>query len=361
MTPGDTLRAGPAGAGRPMTLAEAHAHPAPPDLPAIAEDARWVAHDRLGDLAHVVVDGRSPARPLLELSHWPGCATPPALADVSATGIVARYLDAGPDGPAAVALTDNHFDVDGVLAAWLALARPRPEAAIVARARAAAEAGDYGTWTDEAPLRVALALEALAEARSTPLASVRAALAPGATRDPTGPLHEAVLPRVGRVLADPDRFAFLWGPAREAIAADAALLDAGDAWIEEVGALDLAVVRTPRPLRREALLPRTARTRVLTALPDGTLVLTQRYETWVAFASRALAPRVDLAPALPALARAEIAEGRWTFEGLAQSTPRLALVGPSGAPAASGIGVAGLLEVVGPVLAGAPGDAGDAC
>ena len=51
--------------------------------------------------------------------------------------------------------------------------------------------------------------------------------------------------------------------------------------------------------------PRADSMRVLTALPDGTLTLRHRYETWVDYASRPLPARVDLAPLLPVLQEME--------------------------------------------------------
>jgi|GEM_PF-304845 len=342
---------------RPLPLAEAHAAPLPPMLPRVAEDARWVAHDALDGAPHVVVDGASPGQPVLELSHWPGCATPRALADVTAAGIVDRYLRARPGGPPVHVVSDNHYDVDGVIAAWMLLTRPAEDAPARRLAREAGEAGDFGTWRDPRALQAALALAALAERGTSPLAAVRAALAPGATRDPAGALHEAVLPRVGRVLDDPERFRGMWGPAWEAIAADAALVDAGDVRIDEDPALDLAVVRAPRPLRPQAVYPRTAMSRVLACTDDGVIVLVQRYETWVAFSARPLPPRADLAPALPALQAAETRAGRWHFEGLAQSTPRLLLRGADGRPAASGLTPEAVVAAVAPLLAPAgPGE-----
>ncbi|HWH14073.1 MAG TPA: DUF6687 family protein, partial [Miltoncostaeaceae bacterium] len=335
---------------RPLPLAEAHAAAPPAVLPRLADDARWVAHDALGDAAHIVVDGASPGRPVLELSHWPGCRTPPGLADVTATGIAERYLRARPAGAPVHAVTNNHYDVDGVIAAWLLLERPAAGTPARTLAPAAAAAGDFATWTDAVALQAALALGALAERGTSPLAAVRDALAPGAARDPTGALHTAVLPRVGRALSDPERFRRLWGPAWEAILADVALVDAGEVRIDEHRALDLAVVRAPRPLRPEAVMPRTGMSRILTRTHVGVTVLLQRYETWVAFSARPLPPRADLAPAVARLQRAETRPGLWHFEGLAQSTPRLLLRGPDGRPGPTALPLEGVLEIVAPLL-----------
>ena len=88
-----------------------------------------------------------------------------------------------------------------------------------------------------------------------------------------------------------------------------------------------------------ALHPRTRRMRILTALPDGTLTLGHRYETWVDYASRELSPRVNLTPLAARLQALEERPGRWLFEGVAAMTPRLMLAGDRGRPAPSSLGV----------------------
>jgi len=74
-----------------------------------------------------------------------------------------------------------------------------------------------------------------------------------------------------------------------------------------------------------AVHPRADSMRVLTALPDGTLTLRHRYETWVDYASRPLPARVDLAPLLPVLQELERAPGTWRFDGVEPIRPRLYL------------------------------------
>ena len=140
---------------------------------------------------------------------------------------------------------------------------------------------------------------AMAERGTTPFPEVGRALAGAGGRDPAGALYLAILPRVGGLLADPDRYRFLWEPEWARVEADAALIDAGGATVEDHPGADLAIVRAPRPLHDMAVHPRADSMRVLTALPDGTLTLRHRYETWVDYASRPLPARVDLAPLLP--------------------------------------------------------------
>ena len=234
-------------------------------------------------------------------------------------------------------ITINHYDEDGLFGIWLLMERPPPGSAERAIAIAAAEAGDFGTWTDPWAARIAIAAMRMAERGTTPFPEVGRALA-GVARggDPAGALYLALLPRTRRLLTDPERFRLLWGPDWERVRADTALLDAGEATLTEDAATDLAVLRTPRPLHPMAVHPRTRCMRILTALPDGTAALAYRYETWVDYASRPLSPRVDLTPLARRLQELEERPGRWLFEGVAVITPRLFLSGPGG-PAPSSI------------------------
>ena len=114
-------------------------------VPRVAEGARFVPAEDLGATPNVVVDGARLPSTVLSLSHWPDSGTPAALrADTSAL-IVERYLACDADGPEVAAVTNNHYDEDGLLGIWLLLERPAEGSAERALAIAAAEAGDFGT------------------------------------------------------------------------------------------------------------------------------------------------------------------------------------------------------------------------
>lgn len=322
----------------------------PAELATVAPDARFVAVARAAGTPHVVVDGPGLDGTVLALSHWPSADPPPALAADTSAGIVDRYLDAGAQGPEVDAITNNHFDEDGLFAAWLLMERPPRGAPARAMALAAAEAGDFGTWTDPWAPRCALAAMAMAERATTPFPAVQAALAPHAADDPAAAIYRALLPHTGRLLDDPDRHRRLWEPAWQRVEDDLRLLDSGEVRIDEVPELDLAIVRSARPVRGMALHPRIDAMRVLWAGEQGHLVLTDRYETWVRYASRVLRARVDLTPVLAVLQAAEARAGTWRFEGVAAPTPRLFLAGPRGTPTRSGLGAERLVELLTPLL-----------
>jgi hypothetical protein len=315
-------------------------------LPSVAAGAAFVPAEDLDGAPHVVVDGARLPGTVLSLSHWPEAGTPAALAADTSAEIVDRYLRAGAGGPPVAAVTNNHYDEDGLFGIWMLLEQP-PEGAPERRlAIAAAEAGDFGTWTDPWAARAAIVAMAMAERATTPLPEVGRALARAGGRDPAGALYLAILPRVGGLLADPDRYRFIWEPEWARVEADIALLDAGEASIEDHPAADLALVRAPRPLRDMAVHPRTGRMRILTALPDGTLAVRHRYETWVEYASRPLAPRVDLAPLLPRLQASERKPGAWRFDGVEPIRPRLYLADGHGRSRPSSLGPERLAELL---------------
>jgi hypothetical protein len=316
------------------------------DLPRLSTDARFVPEQALAGQPHITVDGAAGTASVLSLAHWPGSATPPMFAADTATRIVDLYLRAEPAGPEVTAVTNNHYDVDGLLAAWLLLERPAERSPERLMALSVAEAGDFGTWTDPWAMRIARALMAFAERATTPLEAVRRLLSPTLNHDPAGDLCVAVLPRVRRVLTDPERFRFLWQGPWDAIDADIALLDSGVATIEEVPEQDLAIVRAPRLLAREAVHPRTTCSRVLDVLPDGMLIFRYRYETWVAWSARPTTPRRDLTRVIDALNAIETAPGTWRFEGITQITPRMYLADANGRPAPSSLAAAQVVDVL---------------
>lgn len=314
-------------------------------VPRLAADAEFVPWDAVEGVPNIVVDG--PLRPdtVLGLSHWPDGGTPAELAADTSTQIAARYVDLPAGGDEVTVVTNNHFDEDGLLAAWVVLQR-EPPGSRRDLAAAAAEAGDFHTWRDPWAARCAIATMAMAERTTTPFPDVLRALNGAGGRDPAGRIYRALLPHVAALLDDPGRFHRLWAPRWGQVERDLTLIDAGDATVTDVAQTDLALIRTPRPLERLATHPRTDRMRVITATPDGTLLLEHRYETWVRYASRALRPRTDLAPILPELQSLETGPGIWRFEGVDHPLARLAPVDRNGAPAPSTIDAMQLIEIL---------------
>jgi hypothetical protein len=306
-----------------------------PRLPVVSPEAAFVPFHEVAGRPHVVVDGPASAGTVLGLSHWPDGGVPDDLAADTSAEIVANYLDADAAGPAIGIVTNNHFDEDGLLAAWLLLERPDGDARRLAIR--AAEAGDFHTWSRPRDAWAALALMAAAERATTPFPDVLRALNGAHGQDPAGAITIALLPRVEAILGEPERFRRLWEPRWHEAERAIETLDSGAATIEEIPGADLAIVRAPSPLSPLAVCPRVGAMRLINATGDGLLWLEHRYETWVRYASRPLPPRVDLAPVLDTLQQLETLPGTWRFEGVAAPKGRLAFVDANGAPTPSGL------------------------
>ncbi|MFO0630315.1 MAG: DUF6687 family protein [Polyangiales bacterium] len=104
----------------------------------------------------LVVDGLVEGA-ALTLSHWPGNTTPRALKADTSTEIVLNHLAMG-EAARFDLVVNNHYDTDGLLSVWSALAGP---AALEHRDLlvAAAEAGDFAAFPSSAAVKLSLALQ----------------------------------------------------------------------------------------------------------------------------------------------------------------------------------------------------------
>jgi hypothetical protein len=304
--------------------------PPSPQLPRISADATFRAANEVGGRPHVNVDGPQAPGIALGLSHWPDGGTPGQLLADTSTAIVARYLAAHATGPLVDTVSNDHYDEDGLLAVWLLLARP-PDGDRE-RAMAAAEAGDFFTWSAPEDAMIALAAMAMAEPKTTPLPDVHRAFATRPGGDPTGAIYRAVLPHVGRLIDDPARFRPLWTDRWEQVVRDRGAVDSGDVRIDDSPVSDLAVVQAPSAVERLAVFPRIGSMRILWVHPDGAIQLEHRYETWVTFTSRPLPARKDLTTAALRLTERDRDGVTWRFDGVEHPRARLCPVDAAGRP-----------------------------
>src|SRR5689334_15425029 len=95
-----------------------------PDLPRLSapnpttwsrQPMRYVPFDDLGDTPHIIVDGDGNAHTTLTLSHWPGSPTPEPLKDDLSAQIVFHYLDRPEWHVPVSAVSNTHFDEDGLV------------------------------------------------------------------------------------------------------------------------------------------------------------------------------------------------------------------------------------------------------
>src|SRR5262245_61854206 len=303
---------------------------------------RFLPYNETAAISNVIVDGARNERTVLTLSHWPKSGSPAELRGDTSTAIVFNYLDTPRFHVEAEAVSNNHFDEDGLVGIFAML-----QPTVAQRHRDLlvdiAQAGDFGIYQRRHAARIAFVLSAFADPESSLLPSE---IFTKPYPDMASELYLHLLNVLPRLLEGVEDFRTLWESEDAKLTASEELLEEGRITIEERPDLDLAIVRLPEDLSRErvhrftqrriaechpfALHNRTACTRLL--LIQGSRVeLQYRYESWVQLASRRPAPRVELSEFASELNREETTRGRWVFDGVDQITPRLHLEGSAAA------------------------------
>ena len=230
---------------------------------------RYEPHDSLAGRPHVIVDGYPTTGTVLTLSHWRGSGTPEVLKDDLSTQIAFRYLDHPELRAGAELVSNNHFDQDGACGIFAVL---HADEALARRDRIVdvASAGDFETYRDRDSARIAFALASIGS-------------------------YEEALPRMAELFDHPSRFESLWAAEDTRLSESLAALDGGRVAIEERPDIDLAIVTVaPGALAHPfAIHNATSCMRVL-EVHASSYRLYFRYETWVDYRSRSLAPRPDL-------------------------------------------------------------------
>jgi hypothetical protein len=294
----------------------------------------FLAYERLADTPNVVVDGAAAASTRLTLSHWPGSPTPEEVrADLSAE-IALLALDRPEWFTGLGAVTNNHFDQDGLASVY---ALVDPDAAVARRARVVdvAGAGDFGTFADRDAARIAIAIAAWADPETSPLGRDAFRVS---YPEQVAMLYAELLPRLTELLDHPERARALWKEEDEHLAESIDAIRRSLVTVDEQDALDLAVVTVPdawseRATHRftqtwtEAVHPMavnnaTSCSRVL--LVQGRRYrLELRYEGWVMFVSRPIARRPDLRALARELTASEPGDARWEADPPGALTPQL--------------------------------------
>ena len=284
----------------------------------------------------MIADGAALPSTVLTLSHWPASPTPAALAEDTSARIAFRYLEDARRWPAAEAVSNDHFDQDGLVAVY-ALVSPDEARARQVVLEDVAAAGDFATFAQRHSARVSFALAALADPERSPLG---AGFIEALHGERCAGLYEELLGRLPELVDHIEAHRPLWEEEDATLAAGEAALAAGDIAIDEVPDLDLAVVSIPACCgaalatrfgsRQDAACHPAAIHNVTKALRilvahGRRYELVYRYESWVKYTSRRPLPRVDLAPLAAQLQDEERNGARWSFDGVAALVPALRL------------------------------------
>ncbi|MGZ4734793.1 MAG: DUF6687 family protein [Acidimicrobiia bacterium] len=281
---------------------------------------RYLAYEALDGIPSIVVDGAAHADSLLTLSHWPKSGSPPALRDDLSAQIAFHYLDHPELHVPAEAVSNNHFDQDGLMSVY-ALVDPDGAQSRRERVIDVARAGDFGTYQDRDSARIAWTLANLANAMP----------------DDCDPYAE-LLERIPELLDHPERFRDSWAAEDEHLEASEAAIASGEVQMETIEDLDLAIVTVPedwapRPVHRfTPVIMKAVHPTAVNNATDMFRVLhlrgrhyevQYRYETWVQYVSRRPPGRIDLTPLADELSTLEAGDARWTFDGVAAIGPSL--------------------------------------
>ncbi len=180
----------------------------------------------------------------IHFSHWQGNETPAEVKADTSTEIALKLV-ASPNRGALTQdielVTNNHFDTDGVLSVWTVLTGA---SALGLRDQliAAAEAGDFSEFSNEAAVRASLVIQGSDQASpddesGSPLARQLAGEQVDDAR-----AYELVLPEVERVLTHVDDYEPLWRAAWSRIAIALESFERGASTVAEAADAKLSVI-----------------------------------------------------------------------------------------------------------------------
>jgi hypothetical protein len=290
----------------------------------------YVPYAEAAQRPNIVVDGAANESSVLTLSHWPKSGTPWLLKADTSVGVVFNYLDEPAWHRDVPAVTNNHFDEDGLIGLYCLI---EPEHALARRALLidASSAGDFSVCQSREAARIAFAISRLADRDVSPWDRF-----PADYSDYCTFVYMRLLQQLGTLIDDVQGHSALWGDEDALLSASEGAITSGEATIEERADVDLAIVRVPAdwadrpahryakhlnvPIHRMAVHNRTSCNRIVT-LCGARIGFSYRYESWVQMVSHRPPQRIDLSPLATQLSEADHAA--WRFDGVDEITPSL--------------------------------------
>lgn len=325
-------------------------------------------HSGLESVPKLSVDGT--VGNAIHFSHWVGNETPAELKADTSTEI-ALNLVAAPHHARLTRgielVTNNHFDTDGVLSVWTVLAGEKA-LDLNDKLIAAAEAGDFSEFTNEAAVRASIVIQGSDQPfpndeSGSPLALQ---LAGGKVDDARA--YELVLPEVERVLTRVDDYEPLWRDAWQRIATALESFASGASTVTELVDAKLSVVTLApeifsssgfNPTRHAApytAISRYARGEIfLIATPAGqgwTYRIDYPYYCWAETLVRPRIKRRDLTPLINQLNEVEPnRDGTWQLDSH-EMTSAVKFIGPDDALGSSGLAPNKVADILSSLLLG---------
>lgn len=244
----------------------------------------------------VAVDS-DPSGAALTLSHhFGGNETPAPFRDDLASGAALKWA-ADPERErwlkGARHVYNDHFDVDGFLAAWVVL---NPDEALTLKDEvlAAAAAGDFDEWTGERAVKFAILGEWVDDPKFSQVAKDALRLRVAGRGDA---MYAAVIEELPELLAHPERMEELWRRPYDELTGQLALFSSGRARVFEADRVHLSFVRAPRLLASRAVVARAKGDRLVEAAEvEGGFMYRFRYRPYLGYriVSRRTTPAHEL-------------------------------------------------------------------
>jgi hypothetical protein len=307
----------------------------------------YVPYHLLDGRPNVIVDGSATDGTVLTLSHWPNSPCPPGLGRDLSAEMAFAYLEHLDLHAGATAVSNNHFDQDGLVSLF-ALTQPEVASARRELLIDLARAGDFATYSRRESARASMVISAFADPARSPLGP-----APDDYSQWTSLLYQELLPRVTEICERVEGYRDMWDDEDATLDASEEAIASSRVHIEEDPILDLAVVRVPTDapnagghlfagdwrmgLHPMAINNATGKFTLL-VLTGSRYALYYRYESWVQYRSSRPRARVDLTPLVGELNSEETSAGTWAASKVSAISPQLCLRGDAdGSESESGI------------------------
>ncbi len=274
----------------------------------------------------ISVDGLAPNS--FHLSHWIGNETPTDLKADTATEIALKFVS-NPHHksifPHANIITNNHFDTDGLLSVFTLL-HPKKAESVAPTLIAAAEAGDFSSFSSEEGVQINLLIEGLCSDQS-PFRNQWAK-----SKGPKEAIfYKTLLPLLPDLFKKREEYRDLWRKQFDEIMASMELFERGAIGVEEYREERLTIIIDKTPPARQAVDLYCEGDYFLIILDQSRLEkagkpasvgfgyeLLYRYYSWAETVRRPAIPKMSMALLAEDLNRQETAAvGKWktTFPG----------------------------------------------
>jgi hypothetical protein len=299
----------------------------------------YLPYQDLDGVANIIVDGRPHPDSVLVLSHWKGSGTPASLMRDTSAQTVLESLTSHPYPSRALAVSNNHFDQDGLVGIFSLL---NQDYALAHKDFLIdiAEAGDFAKFKNREAARVTFVIAKLLD-KETGFFEPKAFALP--YLELTAIFYRKFLSILPDIIERLPAYEAYWSEEDQFLEDSENLIRDGLIQITELENPPLAIVEiSPNLPQRQYHWANQKKRGIVHDMAihnntDRALILYKhgknywfnyRYETWVQFVSKRHPARVDLQPLSEQL---NLLEGdvKWSYTGSDDLTPMLSCKGES--------------------------------